>query len=341
MKMLSNPITTNPITTNPITTKPLTTKPLTTKPLTIAIFQGWDIRHFEMLGYLLDFCISHSQEFTLFSPQFKDWKPYYDSIFKRNIEWKPISDYSPTNFDFTFLVTDDDPYFHNEWADPERTICIDHWTGKIRRNNVLIHVNTRYATKYNNIFWALPTYPVILTADEKLSLLNQNQNPYKDKIHVTCIGYNSTPKSADNLRDIIVNYDDVVFHIVNHYIHYKYDDVTNIKEYIDADVKLMTDLLRMSDYVLCLQNNTSKDYVNDTMSAAIPLAFNFGCQLIMPTTWNNSYQYTSPIMYNRETYPIQKITLTPLSYDAITSVIKERDRLVTYRNTLFKGILRI
>ena len=301
----------------------------------VAIFQGWDIRHFEMLGYILDFCYKFSLEFVLFSPEFKDWKPYYDKVFNKDIEWKVISEFRPMEFDYIFLVTDDDPFFKDEWVEesPNKIICIDHWTGKIRRENVLVHVNTRYATKYNNMFWALPTYPVIKTVEDKQQIISTNK-----RIQVVCIGYNSTPKSSDNLRGIFTNFDEIDFHIVNHYIHYRYDDVINIKEYVDASVEVMTDLLRKADYVLCLQNNNQKDYIHDTMSAAIPLAFNFGCRLIMPASWKDSYKYTSPIQY---TYSETTLTLTSINSHAIQNVLQERDRLIAYRNVVFKGIMKL
>lgn len=298
----------------------------------IAIFQGMD-RHFEMLGYLFDFCYSYNLEFTLFSPTFMDWEDYYNKIFDKKIDWNNPEFFSPDNFNYIFLVTDDDPFFKDEWLEnnSDKIICIDHWTGHIRRNNVLVHVNTRYATKYNNIFWALPTYPVIKSVEEKLTFTNIHH-----RINIVCIGYNSTPKSSENLKTIFTNFDDINFHIINHYIHYKYDDVSNIKEYINASVETMTNLLKNADYVLCLQNNNTKDYVNDIMSAAIPMAFNFGCQLIIPTSWNNSYKFMSPIVYE---YNCTKINAVKLSNPE--QILKERNLIINYRNAVFKGIMKL
>ena len=286
-----------------------------------------------MLGYLIDFCISHKLTFTVFAKEFMDWKSYYEGVFNMKLDWADPTLFSPEDCSYILLVTDDDPNFRNEWTDEfkNKIICIDHFTGKLRRNNVLVHINTRYSTKYNNIFWALPIYPVVKSSHEKKELLN-NQS----KINVVCIGFNSTPKSSENLKAIFNNFNDIDFHIINHYIYYSYKDVTNIKEYVDVSVKTMTDLLRNADYVLCLENNNQKDYIHDTMSAAIPLAFNFGCRLIMPSSWKNSYLLKSPIEYD---YTSTHMTL--VKEDTINSVFEERDRLLNYRNTVFKGIMKI
>lgn len=303
----------------------------------IAIYHGYPTIHFEMLGYIIEFCKDYNIELDIYAHYFLDWREYYAKTLNYAKEWINPNLFNPEEYNYIFLLTDDDMSYKEELLDScgtEKVICIDHGIINERRKNVLLNIKTRTALKFkNDPFWALPCYKVIDDVDYKIEQTKQD-----NKINIVCIGYNNTPKTVDNLKDIFINYDDITFHIINHYIFYKYDDTDNIKEYIGASVKTMTHILTKADYVLCLENNQTKDYVNRVMSASIPLGLDFGAQIIMPKIWNNAYQFKSTITYVRGE---QKIKIEKLERDAVVETFKERERMIHYRNMLFKGIMRI
>ena len=58
------------------------------------------------------------------------------------------------------------------------------------------------------------------------------------------------------------------------------------------------ELLLRSSYVLITEDNP--DHLDKSISAAIPLAFNCLCNLIMPEKMNEYYKFKSVITYEKE-----------------------------------------
>ena len=211
-------------------------------------------------------------------------------------------------------------------------ICIDHMLGVIRRENVLKHISTRFSKMYPIQQYALPTYTIVDTPNKKYDILCKN-----DKINVVCIGYNNMPRSSEELRSIFYNFDDIIFHIINHQIMYIYDDCTNILTYQNCEVNKMFDILINADYVLALQNNNTKDFTNGCMSSQIPISFSVLCQLILPNSWKNSYNFKSSMGYDK--IGGTQIHLQKASFPIIEQVFNERTALIQHRNKVFSEII--
>ena len=67
-----------------------------------------------------------------------------------------------------------------------------------------------------------------------------------------------------------------------------------------ADVKPLENWFQKFDS----NNNFSldlKEYEKQKMSGVLPLSFSYGCQLIIPESWNKFYSFTSAIEYNKTT----------------------------------------
>ena len=304
----------------------------------IAIFQGYPRIHFEMLGYAIEYCITLGFNYNIYANKFMDWKEFYEKNFNINKEWKRPDDFNPDNYDYIFLITDDDPFFSDLWirrCGIQKVICIDHMVATTRREDVIKHISTRFSKMYPMEICALPTYTIINTPIEKNNIILKT-----DKINVVCIGYNSMPHSSEQLRKIFSNFDDIIFHVIYHRILYIYDDCKNILTYQDCPVNKMFDILSNSDYVLALENNHEKDFINVVMSAMVPKSFNVLCPLIIPNSWKDAYDFKSSIAYDIKDY--SHIYLQKPSLETINQVFNERTKLIEHRNTVFSEItLRI
>ena len=95
--------------------------------------------------------------------------------------------------------------------------------------------------------------------------------------------------------------------------------------YLFCESSILFELLSISHYVFI---NTHDEYVSgDKMSAAIPLAFSNGCQLIMPQEMNKTYNFTSPIFYQDKNHEVS-VSLTP----DLDSVYSEMTKLIIHRD---------
>lgn len=82
-----------------------------------AAYNGFPF-HFELLGHVLEYCKRGVDVFSGTEGSM-GWFDYYD------ICPRPISEFNPDEYDFIFLLTDDDWSFPN--VDPSKVICIDHY----------------------------------------------------------------------------------------------------------------------------------------------------------------------------------------------------------------------
>lgn len=97
----------------------------------IAIYHGFPDIHFEMLGYVIKYCLCSGKDFTVFansgSKMANMWKTFYDDVFGY-MEWVPTLSYNPTTYDHVILLTDDDPIYANSHGSKERNkvLTINH-----------------------------------------------------------------------------------------------------------------------------------------------------------------------------------------------------------------------
>jgi hypothetical protein len=222
----------------------------------IAIFQGFPNMHFEMIGYMIDFCRTYNHEFCIYSP-INDWKDFYEFIFGK-LNWNPaIEDFNPDNYDRIIVLTDNDQNFIEDWHS-DKCIRIDHAAGLTRRPTIRKSISVRPSLINSEILWALPCYPLIT---RELKIASVNKEP---RVNIVSVGMN-TP-TEEQLTTLFRNFQDINFHIVAREIKEKYTE-PNIFVYENASVSTMMNLLCQCDYVFCtLIHFTPLKIYNGTMS---------------------------------------------------------------------------
>lgn len=297
----------------------------------IAIYSSFKGMHYECLGYLIEYFkyFNFKLDYYLYiiDEIEKEWITVYEKLF--NIK---INLYNPELFkniyNYVFIVTDDDVEFTDN-KNNKNIICINH-NYKIRRYNVYKYINTRFFpfSKINN--WSLPCYMGINKKEKQELILKSN------KITILLLGTRHIPKSIDLLKNLFINFNQIEFIIISRYIlnnNVNFKDYENIKVYKYCPVDKMIDILKNTDYVLCL--NYEKTYINETMSGCIPLAFSFGCQLIIPKEWELVYNYKSCIIYDETT------TLNLTKNNNLNLIYEDNERLINHRNNMLNNFLKI
>jgi hypothetical protein len=307
----------------------------------IAIYQGYLNIHFEMLGYILDYFISSIILFDLYNPTNKislNWNQFYEQLFNKRIPLLDPFDFNPDMYDLIFLITDDDTSFTQEWLNKygeSKVICIDH-SAKIRRLPIeMMRLGTRFFTNRPKCLWALPIYTFVTKIDK------QNYLKQSSSINVTCIGIQNRPPSSEFLKELFINFDSITFHIITRKLHSTYSDCTNIKTYENCQTNQMMEILKTTQYVMCFENPNNLEPTINSISAAIPLAFNAGCQLLIPTGWNNYYRFTSIITYEDNLLQKKEITskiFLPVEID-LDKIYKEAFELISHKNRIFDLII--
>ena len=189
-----------------------------------------------------------------------------------------------------------------------------------------MNIGVRYYPNNNYIDWILPCYKGI-TKQDKIKLQDTTH-----EINIVCIGSSYTQYSNLNveliLKKYINNFDDINFHLIARKIEIK-EYSKNIFIYELCNTSLMIDILKKCDYVFCFDTNIDQ-YINNKLSASIPLSFNFGCRLILPEKWKKSYLFKSAISYSEN----EKINLQKnLIFD---DIYNELDTFIYHRNVIIE-----
>lgn len=308
----------------------------------ISIYHGFKDIHFEMLGYFLEYIKYSNIKIDIYAlDKFVglEWKTYYEKTFDMKIDFHNPLEFDPEKYKLIFLLTDDDKSFHNSWLEKfgeTKVVSIDH-CGFIRRNNMMLRIGTRFFYRRPSCLWALPSYTAITKLDKKRYLQNQ------PKIKVMCIGIQNRPPTIIFLKNLFENFNEIEFHIIARFLIVNYEGYDNIFSYQICPTEKMCELIKDSRYVLCIHNPKNNFSYSDSISGAIPMAYNNGCQVIIPNDWQQFYNYKSVITYkdnevqnNGET----RLKLTneiPLDdiYDELYTFTSNRNRVF---NTAIKKI---
>jgi len=302
----------------------------------IAIYSSFKEMHCECLGYLIEYLkyFNFEIDFYLYITDKieKNWIILYEKLFNINIKL-----YSPKKFkniyNYVFLVTDDDREFIDK-KNNKNIICINH-NYKIRRENVYKYINTRFFPYSIIKEWAFPSY-IGINKKEKLKLLDNNMLTFNNKIIILLLGSRHVPKSIEILKKLFINFDDIIFIIISRFIknnNIKFEEYENIIIYEYCEVDKMINILKYTNYILCF--NYEKTYINETISGCLPLAFSYGCQLIIPKEWELIYNFKSCIIYDENT----KLNL--LKKTNLDLIYEENESLINYRNNILNNILKI
>jgi len=305
--------------------------------MNIAVYHGFKIIHYEMLGYIIEYFLKSKINIDVFADTSLindlEWEEYYNKLFNINLKWLNCDKFNPENYQYIILITDDDYSFKEEWLikyGKNKVIIIDH-SANIRRaeNNVLARIGTRFFSKRPSCDWSLPCYYGI-TKIQKKNIIITN-----DKINVMCIGIQNRPPSITFLKKLFVNFNDIIFHIISRNIEDIYKACENIKTYLYCPTKIMFELVKKSNYILCIDNPNNSEPIANSMSGAIPIAFSYGCKLLIPSSWQKHYNFKSIIEYKEDT------SLSLSNNIDLDLIYNELYYLISHRNKVFDNIIKI
>lgn len=278
--------------------------------MNIAIYNGFDF-HYEMFGYIIDYCIYKNYSLDIYTNFDNNigWIEFYEKSFPNSFKIIDKKYYNYINdYNKIILLTDDDKCFLNEWIN-DKLICIDHLY-KNRRNQIKLHIGTRFFYERPSLDWILPVYRLIdLNTKKKIS-----------KKNIVFIGNNS----KINLEELN-KFDDFNCILIDRYTNFEQFDVKeNVKTYNKLMTNEMIDILKESDYVF-ISNNT-ENHLHRSMSASIPLALNCLCTLIIPEEMNKYYNFKSVITYK------ENIIIKNPKYELVET---DLDEMIEQRNMIF------
>lgn len=305
----------------------------------IAIFNGFPF-HYEMFGYVIHFCKKNSYILTIYTEGFShyNWFDYYkkiftDETFDFQIKYYIYFENERYQYDYIFILTDDDPRFKNEWVN-NKTICVDHSISIRRNNELLYHISTR---PFNIIVkdWALPCFPIIKSSD-KINIINNFNN--ENNIHIAMIGGHSVIQYNVNVINRIKSKNEnykIVLHAIsrrmtiNMFNNLK--DNIELKIYNGLDTFEMMKLLEKCSYFLTDVDNNWDHVMGFSMSGGVPLAFSNLLSLIISKPNNSIYKFTNSIefeMDGNDDIILPEIKNEPDKENIFELIEKERAELI-------------
>ena len=305
----------------------------------IAIYHGLHTIHNEMLGYIYEYFKFTKCEYNIYAHLINggnEWRDYYNNIFNINIIWHNPITFNPDNYDYIIILTDDDYTFPDEWINKynSKIILINHFHEN-RRLYTKYNIGTRFFFTKPSQKWALPSY-IGINKNNKLKLLNINKN----KINVTCIGIQNRPPSVQFLKDLFNNFDNINFNIIARSLLDIYKGYSNIYTFINPEPQLMFDIVKSSEYILCIEYPINPNPKSNSISGAIPISFSYGCQLIIPELWQRYYNFKNVITYRDNHVQNNGQTILELTkYTNLDLIYNELYNIISHRNNVFDNIL--
>ena len=292
----------------------------------ILIYNGFPF-HYEMIGFMLDFCRKYTIEATLVNKVMNDeWIDLYKQKF--NFQYLQDIPSQLNSFNLIVLLTDDDMSYPNHLIF-NNTICIDHSIQQNRRPQVKYHIPIiPFHAKITDFI--LPVFDYI-TIETKIKKISEHKRPI-----ITFLGDSAIPCDSSVLR-VISNLHDFDIYIINRRIVNKNFNLPNVFFFENIPANHMFELLISSTYICYIPNKTSssspKHYECKSMTAAMPLSFTTGCKLIIPQNMNKFLKLNSVLEYLP--YTQFSLELSP----SLVETFQEREQLLKHRDTsLFRAM---
>ena len=316
----------------------------------IAIYHCQDI-HFEMIGYLVEYCIKYNFVCHIYQrSQYKDgrynipksYMEWYLEHFKDSIHLIHVI-YSyyileEINYDAIFLATDDAleiPYIEQYKS---KIISINHFY-TIRNDKVAIDIGTRFFSNRPEIPFAIPCFNIISEYDKRHITKNQT------RVQVVFIGRFNIPSSKT--FSLFNNFSDIDFHIVRwkkiETAYFKFLKKTpNIYIHAIETNDDLVDILSKAHYCF-LHPMTIMGYHFMMLSGVLHYALSCLVKCIIPLTWNIRLNFTSFLEYDDLilSMPGKQLNLTVQDYiDSIEKINLERFNCIKHRNNVFDNAIK-
>jgi hypothetical protein len=245
----------------------------------IAIFNGFRF-HYEMFGTVLDFLTSRNLAFDVYSETAYEmgWFRVYERYFG-SIPIHPIKTYNSSNYDYVFLLTDDDRRFKRRYG--AKVIMFEH----IGERQVPCDTHRRIQMRHYVLrpsspdTWMLPVW-------------NIGPQPKYETLHVTAIG-NNCPCNPDELQPYFKDIRNIQFTFINRtqaptrFDHQAWAEYKNVTLLENIEAEQMLSVAAKSDWLLVLPKNAS--HYTDSMTALRPIAYGVHTPILMTAAWKESY----------------------------------------------------
>jgi hypothetical protein len=302
----------------------------------VAIFNGF-LFHYEMFGYLIDFCRKMKYDLTVYWGIGHDhgYGELYRRIFNDyNYEIRPAREFLGMSaqqrsvFNIVFLITDDDYEFDksNE-ENNRRTICIEH-SFKNRCPQLSNKIATRpFADEYLRD-WALPCYPILKHS------YNLNRSIKDHVIHIAIIGSTTSNYNTAVMNRIRYHDKSICFHVISRDVdRSQFDGLENperLNTYKNIDTLYMMRVIDSCQFILT-DHVLEDKYEKEQMSGSIPMAFSMLAPLIISSQTNQYYGFKNVIEFDKRS--VDSINLREIDIQLLEA---ERDAMVLRNHELIK-----
>lgn len=296
----------------------------------IAIFNGFEF-HYEIFGYIINYCYDKKYKLTIFTNDLGHlgWFDFYNQKYNNFIKFEKITEFEKhkNKFDLTFLITDDDWRFNNDWIN-DKCISIRHHAD-LRRPQFVNNLDVRPFIR-NQKHYALPCFP-IFQINDKPTIKN-------GIINIAIIGgkheykYNIINKLKSKNNKIIL-------HVISREVNIKKDlirDDIGCIVYQNIDTMELINILKTTDYILTDVICNEDHIYGNSMSGCIPLAFSTLTPLIINKENNFMYKFKNVIEFDYvsnddiivEKEIIDKITLLEERNTLMSSFTNYVDKMI-------------
>jgi hypothetical protein len=264
----------------------------------VAVINGFHF-HYEMIGHVLDYCKNKLIEVDCYTNMQSDmgWFSLYNEYYNIS-QWFSLSNFIPSKYEYTFILTDDDGFYNKSWNTQTKIIVIEHCS---TRQLKLPAYKTLQIRQFNHrIPQSDPNAWVVPIWDFRPS------DKYTD-LTVTCIG-GCSPRNKTDLTSIFSNFIKIQFNIINRYNVFD-TSLPNVKIYNSIDTNEMLTIAAKSHYILLLPNYNSS-HKDISMSASIPIAYSVGTPILMSQSFAIAYGYKGIVVLSESlmnlTYPTEE-----------------------------------
>jgi len=237
-----------------------------------AIFNSFPF-HFEMFAHVLDYFKENNQDIDIYTniTGANGWLKFYETKYgvKR---WSSITEFNPTDYDYVFLLTDDDPAYACFWNETTRVIVIEHDSNRSLALPAYRTLQTRQfmhrTPPTDSNTWIIPIW-------------NEIPSEKYEPLTVMAVG-NAAIFVAQILPALFTNFSDIQFILVDR--HMTTGVNANIKSYNNLDTTTLLEMAGKSHYILFWPTTGfSQNHKYDSLTASVPLAYSVGSPLILPS----------------------------------------------------------
>lgn len=296
----------------------------------ICLFNGFPF-HYDFFGFVLEYLFARGKDDVVVFTGTKNsmgWMDVYEKAFGRPLHIRPISEFKDTEWDYVFLLTDDDKEYKQSWTHA-KVIMFEH--SAIRRTPhpaVYKHMQIRHFTirapPSPEHTWTLPIW------DYKCGPKRQR----KPRTQIAIIG-NNLPTRPYEFIDLLPNFYDLDIVYVNRkesWIKYDYEpweEFSNFHIKLDVDASELIQIIHDADWLILPPFNQHHQIV--TIASMVMLGYSIGTPILMTKAYAESYGYGGIGVLDYETDVVQPSSEFMAAFEKQRKeLFKRRDRVLDF-----------